>query len=56
MLDNTVAGGITERDAPLESIIREAMEEASLENSWVENRIRAGGIVSYTRQSENGWL
>lgn len=51
-----MAGGISKRDCPLETIIREAQEEASLEAEIVESRIRAAGLISYTRRDEKGWM
>lgn len=47
MLDNTVAGGITAGEAPFESVVREAMEEASLPESLVRKRAKAVGCVTY---------
>ena len=47
MLDNTVAGGISAGEQPLESLVREAAEEASLEEELVRNGARACGTVSY---------
>ncbi|KAE9976026.1 hypothetical protein EG328_002865 [Venturia inaequalis] len=47
MLDNTVAGGITAGEAPFESVVREAMEEASLPEDLVRRRAKAVGCVTY---------
>jgi len=47
MLDNSVAGGITAGEAPLNSIIREASEEASLPEEIVRKGAKACGTVSY---------
>lgn len=47
MLDNTVAGGITAGEAPFESVVREAMEEASLPEDVVRKRAKAVGCVTY---------
>ncbi|TID25693.1 hypothetical protein E6O75_ATG03556 [Venturia nashicola] len=47
MLDNTVAGGITAGEAPFESVVREAMEEASLPEELVRKRAKAAGCVTY---------
>ena len=56
MLDQTVAGGIAAKASPLESVVREAMEEASLDADFVLERIRAGGVVSYTTRTRPvGW-
>ena len=55
-LDNTVAGGITAGDLPLESVIRECAEEASLSPDFVEANIRCVSLVSYTYRTEAGWI
>ncbi|KAI9713151.1 MAG: hypothetical protein M1820_001136 [Bogoriella megaspora] len=47
MLDNTVAGGISSGEPPLESLVREAEEEASLSADLVRQRAKAVGTVSY---------
>ena len=47
MLDNTVAGGMATGEVPLECIIREAEEEASLPDQVVRSRIKAAGTVTY---------
>ena len=47
MLDNMVAGGISVGEQPFESLIREAAEEASLEEELIRNGARACGTVSY---------
>lgn len=46
MLDNTVAGGISSTETPRESLLREALEEASLPYE-VTARAKAVGVVSY---------
>lgn len=47
MLDNTVAGGIATGETPFSSMVREAGEEASLEEEMVQRRTRACGAVTY---------
>ena len=47
MLDNSVAGGMAAGEDPLECIIREAGEEASLPAELVRARIKSVGTVSY---------
>lgn len=47
MLDNTVAGGITAGETPFESVVREAMEEASLPEDLVRQKAKAVGCVTY---------
>lgn len=46
-LDNTVAGGMATGEVPLECIIREAAEEASLPDGVVRPNIKAAGTVTY---------
>ena len=46
-LDNTVAGGIPSGMSPFESLIKECMEEASLPDEVVRDRITATGAISY---------
>lgn len=41
---------------PLESIIRECAEEASLPADFVEQGVLATGVVSYTIRTPWGWL
>ncbi|KAI9883004.1 MAG: hypothetical protein M1823_005227 [Watsoniomyces obsoletus] len=47
MLDNTVAGGISSGETPLETLIREAKEEASLSPGLVRTHAKACGTVTY---------
>lgn len=47
MRDNTVAGGISTGEEPLECLIREAEEEASLPADYVRSHAKACGTVSY---------
>ena len=46
-LDNTVAGGISSNEEPLECLVREAQEEASLPGKYVRNHVKACGSVTY---------
>ncbi|KDQ20859.1 hypothetical protein BOTBODRAFT_100535 [Botryobasidium botryosum FD-172 SS1] len=55
-LDNTVAGGIPHGLSPLEAIIKECMEEASLPEDFVRSRIKAAGAITYFFQTSKGWL
>ena len=48
MLDNTVAGGISTGEAPLECLIREATEEASFPEQLVRKHAKACGTVTYS--------
>lgn len=47
MLDNAVAGGIATGEMPLECLVRECEEEASLPEELVRSRVRPGGCVTY---------
>lgn len=47
MLDNTVAGGLTTNETPLECLMREADEEASLPPHLVREHVRLAGLVKY---------
>ena len=46
-LDNSVAGGVPSGMTPLESMIKECMEEASLPEDLVAPLIKPTGAVSY---------
>ena len=46
-LDNTVAGGLASGEQPLEALIREAEEEASLPAELVRKRAECAGAVTY---------
>jgi len=54
MYDNCVGGGISSGESPLECIIREAEEEAGLQEKRVRREIRAGGTVTYIEITEEG--
>lgn len=47
MLDNCVGGGIATGEGPLESLVREASEEASLPENFVRENARPYGVLSY---------
>ncbi|KAF9045458.1 nudix hydrolase 20 [Panaeolus papilionaceus] len=55
-LDNTVAGGIPSGMSMFESLVKECMEEASLEEYLVRKYSRAVGVISYFYRSSKGWL
>ncbi|EJD51860.1 hypothetical protein AURDEDRAFT_56343 [Auricularia subglabra TFB-10046 SS5] len=55
-LDNTVAGGIPAGMTPFESILKEAMEEASLPEDFVRQHIKSVGAITYFFQTPKGWL
>ena len=48
MLDNSVGGGMSTGEQPFESVVREAMEEASLPEHIVRNNAKCTGCVTYT--------
>ena len=47
MLDNTVAGGMPSGELPLESLVREADEEASLPEALVRREVESKGTITY---------
>jgi 8-oxo-dGTP pyrophosphatase MutT (NUDIX family) len=47
MLDNTVAGGMATNEEPLECLIRECEEEASLANDFVRKTAKSHGALTY---------
>ena len=47
MLDNTVAGGLSTGEKPLDCIIRESTEEASFPEQLVRSNAKPCGTVSY---------
>ncbi|CAO1618597.1 unnamed protein product [Jaminaea pallidilutea] len=55
-LDNSVAGGITSGDRPLESMIRECWEEAGLSDEVVRPRVRQVGVLTYVFRTKEGYL
>lgn len=57
MLDNTVAGGVRAEETPLQCILHEAEEEASLPPAFVAAHVRAVGVITYitlTGSAEEG--
>lgn len=53
-LDSTVAGGVSAKDTPFETIVREADEEASLPEELTRRGIRPVGVLTYITLLENG--
>ncbi|KAL7896271.1 NUDIX hydrolase domain-like protein [Trichoderma sp. SZMC 28014] len=51
MLDSTVAGGVKASDSPLDCILAESMEEASLSQSLVAPRVRATGAITMVNRN-----
>ncbi|KAH8884186.1 NUDIX domain-containing protein [Thozetella sp. PMI_491] len=57
MLDTSVAGGVKAGDSPLDCIVAEANEEASLPQQFVRQHAQAAGLVTYTtRQASTGYI
>jgi 8-oxo-dGTP pyrophosphatase MutT (NUDIX family) len=48
MLDNTVAGGMATGENPLECLVRESDEEASLPSEFVRKNVKEEGTITYT--------
>ncbi|TVY26984.1 Uncharacterized protein LHYA1_G003809 [Lachnellula hyalina] len=46
-LDTTVAGGVTAGEGPGECVVREAGEEASLDEGFVRSNAKSVGVLSY---------
>lgn len=53
-LDTTVAGGVRAGESPLECIIHEAAEEASLPEQLIREKITAAGALTYVSQPKDG--
>lgn len=56
MLDSTVAGGVKASDSPLDCILAESMEEASLPQSLVAPRLRATGAITMVNRNPRSEL
>ncbi|KJA23895.1 hypothetical protein HYPSUDRAFT_162824 [Hypholoma sublateritium FD-334 SS-4] len=56
LLDNTVAGGIPSAMSIFESLVKECMEEASIEADVIREHTRAVGAISYFYRTDKGWL
>lgn len=55
-LDSTVAGGVKAHDSPIDCIIAESMEEASLPEDLVRERIRSVGMLTYVSKYDSPTL
>jgi hypothetical protein len=55
-LDNSVGGGISSGMGILESLVKESMEEASIEEDIIRKYARATGSISYFYKTSKGWL
>lgn len=54
-LDTTVAGGVKAQHTPLQCIIEESEEEASLSKEFVSKNVKATGVMTYmTRSQKSG--
>ncbi|GAO19071.1 hypothetical protein UVI_02063070 [Ustilaginoidea virens] len=51
MLDSTVAGGVQAHHSPLECVLAEAAEEASLPRGLVADAVRSAGVVTLANRS-----
>jgi 8-oxo-dGTP pyrophosphatase MutT (NUDIX family) len=56
MLDTTVAGGVKASHSPMDCIVAEAEEEASLPGEFVRENAKAVGVVSYVTDSPKSGL
>ena len=54
LLDNTVAGGIRANETPLENILVEAQEEASLPPELLSSSLKAHGTITYMKVTGPG--
>lgn len=52
LLDTTVAGGVKADDSPLDCVVAEADEEASLPRDYVREHARAVGAVTYVQKND----
>ncbi|KAI6002170.1 NUDIX hydrolase domain-like protein [Pisolithus albus] len=55
-LDNSVAGGIPSGMSVFESLVKEAAEEASIDQEITSKYAKCAGSISYYRQTSAGWL
>lgn len=55
LLDTTVAGGVKAGVSPLETVVDEAAEEASLPEDLVRERIRATGVITCMSVTGDDW-
>ena len=46
-LDTTVAGGVAANETPMQNILREAKEEASLPSDLINKNVHAAGALTY---------
>jgi 8-oxo-dGTP pyrophosphatase MutT (NUDIX family) len=55
-LDVTAGGGMCVGDSALDTIIREASEEASLDVNFVRQNLLPVGVLSFSYRSPTGWI
>ncbi|KAF5325068.1 hypothetical protein D9619_009890 [Psilocybe cf. subviscida] len=56
LLDNTVAGGIPSGMPAFESLVKECLEEASIEADVIRKHTHCVGSISYFFRNSKGWL
>ncbi|KAL1600512.1 hypothetical protein SLS60_006898 [Paraconiothyrium brasiliense] len=54
-LDTTVAGGVKAEESPLECIVHEAAEEASIPANFVRANVNACGAITYVAKSSDAY-
>lgn len=52
MLDNTIGGGISIGESPVQALIRESSEEGSLPEELIRQKAKAAGTVTYCHVSD----
>ena len=55
LLDTTVAGGVKAGVSPLETVVEEAAEEASLSEDLLRARVRSGGCITCMSVTGDDW-
>ncbi|KAH7883002.1 NUDIX hydrolase domain-like protein [Phlebopus sp. FC_14] len=55
-LDNSVAGGVPSGMSMFESLVKESMEEASIEEHIIKTHAKCVGCISYFYRTTRGWL
>jgi 8-oxo-dGTP pyrophosphatase MutT (NUDIX family) len=53
-LDSTVAGGVAAGETPMENLLREAQEEASLPSDMVRKGVKGAGVLTYMSYEPEG--
>lgn len=55
LLDTTVAGGVKARSSPLETVVEEAAEEASMSRDFVRRNVRSTGVLTCMSVTGDDW-